>query len=392
MKQHYRSAYDKLEADKAFKTKCTARMMEQNGKAASPLRWVLPAAAAACLFLCAAILLPMFKNLMVPEPLSNPAPTAPSVGSSGVTLSDPPQEKFQDSAVTFEQWFSENPLDRDMNAKLAPVQTEGQNVFTYALFSSYWYDEVEYAYNNLLILSNKLAIKTTDFSDTQNSWKASSKKEAEALLNDPNLNPAQAMESVKNIFRERAQELYRQLYELNKDASYYYDENNTAEKPFYPLLGEQADFWWLGSAREGTSASTENSFGAITGPFPESGSYTITSFAEDNSAFNDEHQLMSSKIHSGLDLSPYNKGAYATAGNPGTVVFAGKTDNGYGVIIQIGESEYLVYTHLYELLVSVGDFVANGKKLGPCATDNGKVYLHFSILSEGRLLDPSLYL
>jgi murein DD-endopeptidase MepM/ murein hydrolase activator NlpD len=98
--------------------------------------------------------------------------------------------------------------------------------------------------------------------------------------------------------------------------------------------------------------------------------------------------------HTGIDI--------ATLGNPtihstieGTVEFAGWTNGGFGIAVYVRSGEFLViYPHLSQTLVSVGQSVAWGQPVGIEGTTGASTgnHLHYQIWLNGAVVDATPYL
>jgi murein DD-endopeptidase MepM/ murein hydrolase activator NlpD len=90
------------------------------------------------------------------------------------------------------------------------------------------------------------------------------------------------------------------------------------------------------------------------------------------------------------------------AGNPvlaaaaGTVISAGWRDNGGGLVIEIdhGNGMHTLYNHLGAILVSVGQVVARGQRIGSvgCTGLCTGPHVHFQVMVGGVFVNPLRYL
>lgn len=98
--------------------------------------------------------------------------------------------------------------------------------------------------------------------------------------------------------------------------------------------------------------------------------------------------------HNGLDIAAKTgTPIYAAAG--GKVIQASDKKNGFGncVVIEHSSGYRTLYGHCSKLLVSVGDYVAQGDEIalvGSTGRSTGP-HLHFSIIVDGKYIDPSVY-
>lgn len=101
------------------------------------------------------------------------------------------------------------------------------------------------------------------------------------------------------------------------------------------------------------------------------------------------------RLHSGVDLAA-PEGTTVSAVDNGKVILAEYSDNGYGyyVIIDHQNGFKTLYGHNSELLVSVGDIVAQGDSIalsGNTGNSTGP-HLHFEIHVNDEKVDPERYL
>ena len=90
------------------------------------------------------------------------------------------------------------------------------------------------------------------------------------------------------------------------------------------------------------------------------------------------------------------------AGNPvlaaaaGVVISAGWRDNGGGLVIEIdhGNGMHTLYNHLGAILVSVGDVVGRGQRIGSvgCTGNCTGPHVHFQVMIGGVFVNPLRYL
>ncbi|OQX84453.1 MAG: hypothetical protein B6D63_04580 [Candidatus Latescibacteria bacterium 4484_7] len=100
------------------------------------------------------------------------------------------------------------------------------------------------------------------------------------------------------------------------------------------------------------------------------------------------------EFHKGIDINA-KRGDYVFASADGTVEFSGR-QRGYGhvIIINHGNRIRTVYAHLEIDLVSPGDEVKKGDKIGRVG-DSGRAtscHLHFELREAEKALDPLKYL
>ena len=100
------------------------------------------------------------------------------------------------------------------------------------------------------------------------------------------------------------------------------------------------------------------------------------------------------KFHSGLDIAS-NHGAPIYAYTNGIVSEAGWNDtNGHYVMIQHSGGIKTIYLHMSKLLVSKGQSVKVGQKIGQVGSTGYSTgsHLHFSVMKNGSYLNPWDYL
>jgi hypothetical protein len=85
----------------------------------------------------------------------------------------------------------------------------------------------------------------------------------------------------------------------------------------------------------------------------------------------------------------------AVAAGDGKVLLAGRIATGHRVVIDHGDGLWTGYYHLQGVLVTVGEVITAGARLG-CIGCNPKGYglshLHFDVRLKGRYVDPAPYL
>ena len=100
------------------------------------------------------------------------------------------------------------------------------------------------------------------------------------------------------------------------------------------------------------------------------------------------------KLHNGLDIGGGTGTSYFSAVS-GTVVTAG-WGGGYGnmILIDHGNGVRTRYAHSSKLLVSVGDRVEQGEKIGLVGSTGNSTgpHLHFEVIINGSAVNPSNYL
>jgi murein DD-endopeptidase MepM/ murein hydrolase activator NlpD len=100
------------------------------------------------------------------------------------------------------------------------------------------------------------------------------------------------------------------------------------------------------------------------------------------------------KFHNGVDIAAPH-GTLVKAAAAGKVVFAGtKWSLGNTVIIQHSSGYRTLYGHLSKILVKNGERVKQGQEIGREGSTgiSTGAHLHFSILRNGKYMDPARYL
>jgi murein DD-endopeptidase MepM/ murein hydrolase activator NlpD len=96
------------------------------------------------------------------------------------------------------------------------------------------------------------------------------------------------------------------------------------------------------------------------------------------------------RFHSGVDF-PAPRGTPVEAARAGRVVFAGPA-GGYGrlVVLSHGRGVETWYAHLRQLLVSAGQYVAHGRRIGLVGSSgrSSGPHLHFEVRARGAAVDP----
>ncbi|MAZ53552.1 MAG: peptidase M23 [Trueperaceae bacterium] len=98
-----------------------------------------------------------------------------------------------------------------------------------------------------------------------------------------------------------------------------------------------------------------------------------------------------SGFHRGLDVAaPYGTGIHAS--RSGTVIFAGWSGSGYGLLTKIrhGGQEETWYAHHSQIHVDVGQYVNQGQIIGAIGSTGISTgpHLHFELHQRGRPVDP----
>ena len=100
------------------------------------------------------------------------------------------------------------------------------------------------------------------------------------------------------------------------------------------------------------------------------------------------------KLHTGLDIGASTGTSYSAAAS-GTVVSAG-WGGGYGnmILIDHGNGVKTRYAHSSKLLVSVGQHVKQGQRIGLVGSTGNSTgpHLHFEVIINGSTVNPSSYL
>ncbi len=122
--------------------------------------------------------------------------------------------------------------------------------------------------------------------------------------------------------------------------------------------------------------------------FPVDG-YITSSFGDRDDPFTGNFAL-----HNGLDIGAVT-GTPIYAASSGKVIQASNSGNGYGncVVIEHSSGFKTLYAHCSKLLVEVGQYVDAGQNIalvGSTGRSTGP-HLHFSIIIDGKYVDPSLY-
>lgn len=135
----------------------------------------------------------------------------------------------------------------------------------------------------------------------------------------------------------------------------------------------------------GVSGGLGSNLGLI---FPVDG-YITSPYGNRNDPFTG-----SSSNHNGLDIGAA-KGTPIYAASGGKVIQAGDRKNGFGLCVKIEHSSgfQTLYGHCSELLVKEGQYVAAGEliaRVGSTGRSTGN-HLHYSIIIDGKWVDPTLY-
>ncbi len=104
--------------------------------------------------------------------------------------------------------------------------------------------------------------------------------------------------------------------------------------------------------------------------------------------------LKRAAFHSGMDFSATSGSPVLAAAN-GTVVFAG-SNGGYGNMIEIDHGNGLKtrYAHLSRILVSKGDTIDGGERIGLVGSTGRSTgpHLHFEVRRDGNAINPASFI
>lgn len=102
-----------------------------------------------------------------------------------------------------------------------------------------------------------------------------------------------------------------------------------------------------------------------------------------------------SKKHWGVDLAA-KRGTPILAAHNGKVVYAGRGFSGYGklIILEYGTVWASFYSHLDKILVSQGDQIVRGEKIGLMGSTgrSSGPHLHFELRRNRKPVNPLAYL
>ncbi len=131
-----------------------------------------------------------------------------------------------------------------------------------------------------------------------------------------------------------------------------------------------------------------------------SGQFVRPSFGEINSPFGYRvHPILGyGKMHTGIDYAPGDGFIYAA--DDGVVIEAGWNGGGYGNMTVVdhgtvsGRPTTTLYAHQARLLVSTGDVVQKGQRIGVVGSTGRSTgpHLHFEVRINGEPVDPAPYL
>ena len=99
------------------------------------------------------------------------------------------------------------------------------------------------------------------------------------------------------------------------------------------------------------------------------------------------------RVHNGIDIGGED-GTEILAADSGRVVYAGWLD-GYGNCVTIDHENGFetAYAHCSELVISEGEYVAQGQKIAHMGSTGNSTgpHLHFEVKKDGEYLDPLNY-
>ena len=99
-------------------------------------------------------------------------------------------------------------------------------------------------------------------------------------------------------------------------------------------------------------------------------------------------------FHTGIDIAN-KRGTTVSAAAGGKVTSAGWSGGyGYCIIVDHGNGMKTRYAHLSKILVSVGDSVSRGEKIGEVGSTGNSTgpHLHFEVIVNGSTKNPINYL
>ncbi len=130
------------------------------------------------------------------------------------------------------------------------------------------------------------------------------------------------------------------------------------------------------------------------------GAFVRPGFGEVNSPFGYRFHpiLRYGKMHTGIDFAPGDGFIYAA--DDGVVIEAGWNGGGYGNMTVVdhgvvaGRATTTLYAHQAQLLVSTGDVVHKGQRIGVVGSTGRSTgpHLHFEVRIDGEPVDPAPYL
>lgn len=146
----------------------------------------------------------------------------------------------------------------------------------------------------------------------------------------------------------------------------------------------------------GTSSGTGGSNSGTTSKPSSSGGWIVPcSYRKISSPFGERESPTAgaSTYHQGVDLAgPEGTPIYASRG--GTVTSAKYSNSGgYMVTIDHGDGFKSVYMHMTHYIVSAGQTVSQGQKIGEMGSTGISTgnHLHFAIIHNGEYVNPALY-
>lgn len=139
--------------------------------------------------------------------------------------SQPEETASQAPAGDFEGYFAQNPLDAGLNLQLANLNSTSEMVSAVNTFAGLWRDEVSHAYE--LLMKDAEGVARGQLEDAQTAWNSNHAADAEAAANAVPAGSGSAARleqamAVKEFYREKAKELYQQVYDKDPNYTYVY--------------------------------------------------------------------------------------------------------------------------------------------------------------------------
>jgi ABC-type glycerol-3-phosphate transport system substrate-binding protein len=133
------------------------------------------------------------------------------------------EEESRDPESTTDDFttvFAENPIDTDYEQQMAEAVTSQDMIAVSTTYAGLWEAEVAHAYD-LLLQSG-----APDIAEEEATWESTKDDQLQALYDTIGDDGSAALVSrasvTMNFYRDKAEELYRQLYQYNPDFTYLY--------------------------------------------------------------------------------------------------------------------------------------------------------------------------
>lgn len=167
------------------------------------------------------------------EPVSSAAPSSSEPQSSDISNSSEVSSSTDDQVLPivtdnkeFDALFKQNPIDAAFIKESANASTTAAMTQLSDKYANIWLNEINFAYNKLLSTVNdvdKKALQASQQKWTKDTPGALKKINDSTSSDGGSLAAVEAAGKVMDYYRDRAAKMYRELYNYNKNYSYYFN-------------------------------------------------------------------------------------------------------------------------------------------------------------------------